>query len=671
VSQSSRIRDHLPALGALAAGVCAVHASSLRTGLVLDARVLVAENPVLRRVTAANLGFILTHDYWQPMSTDGLYRPITILSYLFNYTVLGNADRPLGYHVVNLLLHVACVGLVYALVWHLVRRRWPAVVAAALFGLHPVTTEAVTYVVGRADLLAATGVLGGLLCHARAAASAGRRRVAWSAGLLLAAVLAFFSKESGLVLVPITLGYDLIFPTPSRRDHVITLSVLAVYLAVRWYVARIGLPPEDTSPVDNPIVEASFWTGRLTAAKVMGEQLWLLLWPASLSADYSYRQIPLVAWPPARAADWAALLALPAFGVVAGAILSVRRRLPAVAFLAAFSALALLPTANLLVVVGSIRADRFLYLPLAGFAGVAAVIADRARARRAASALVALVLVAYAWRTWTRNRDWVDEPSVWSSAVRASPESAKAHKGWAAAMFAADPRRAALDRVIAAGERAVAIRPDYLPALIDLGGYYIARGDGEAGSGASTWYAKGVDVLERARDLDARAAGRFVAKMLASGARTASIPAYGNDTLYANLALAYLQLGRLDDALAAYEHCRNLDPGNPTRYVDLSAVLARLGRWDDASIALFEAVTIDGGQQDAARRLVELYRQIDPDGHAVVSDDAGGARINVDDPLVRRHRCQALAGLARIHDDARQHAAALRFRELERRFCDR
>ena len=85
--------------------------------------------------------------------------------------------------------------------------------------------------------------------------------------------------------------------------------MLAVYLAVRWYVARIGLPPEEISPVDNPIVEASLWTGRLTALKVMVSQLWLVLWPRSLSADYSYRQIPLVAWPPACAGDWGALLA--------------------------------------------------------------------------------------------------------------------------------------------------------------------------------------------------------------------------------------------------------------------------------------------------------------------------------------------------------------------------
>src|SRR5262249_27491563 len=154
--------------------------------------------------------------------------------------------------------------------------------------------------------------------------------------------------------------------------------------------------------------------------------------------------------------------------------------------------------------------------------------ADRARARRTLGAMIGLVLVAYAWRTWTRNRDWADELGVWSSAVRSSPASAKAYKGWAAAMFAADPRHTAIDRVIGAGEQAVAIRPDYLPAMIDLGGYYIARGDLEGG----VWYARSVEVLERARDLDVRAARRFVEKMVAHDARPDSIPDYGNEVLY-------------------------------------------------------------------------------------------------------------------------------------------
>ena len=159
--------------------------------------------------------------------------------------------------------------------------------------------------------------------------------------------------------------------------------------------------------------------------------------------------------------------------------------------------------------------------------------------------------------------------------------------------------------------------------------------------------------------------------MLARGARPEAIPEHGNPLLCGNLSLAYVRAGRLDDALAAYEQVRHLDPTNPTRYVDLSAVLSRLGRWEEASVALFEAVTIDTGHEDAARRLVEVYRRFYPEGHAVLGDGVADARINLDDPVVHRHRCQAFAGLARIYDEAKRPAAAARVRGLEGRFCAR
>jgi len=104
------------ALAAIAAAVACVYANALDGGFVLDNRVLVVENPVVQQATLANVGFALTHDYWQPMATDGLYRPLTILSFMLNYAVLGNGTRPPGYHLLNVLLHVACASAVYALV---------------------------------------------------------------------------------------------------------------------------------------------------------------------------------------------------------------------------------------------------------------------------------------------------------------------------------------------------------------------------------------------------------------------------------------------------------------------------------------------------------------------------------------------------------------------------
>src|ERR1035441_3959481 len=90
---------------------------------------------------------ILNHDYWWPMSVDRLYRPVTLISFLWNYAVLGNGENGTGYHQANFLLHAINVLLVYELALLLFRRRRePAFFAAALWAVHPIHTECVTNV---------------------------------------------------------------------------------------------------------------------------------------------------------------------------------------------------------------------------------------------------------------------------------------------------------------------------------------------------------------------------------------------------------------------------------------------------------------------------------------------------------------------------------------------
>jgi tetratricopeptide (TPR) repeat protein len=376
---------------------------------------------------------------------------------------------------------------------------------------------------------------------------------------------------------------------------------------------------------------------------------------------------------------------LAAIGILGGTAVRLRRHVPALPFLLLCVAAALLPVSNLVITIGSIMAERFLYLPLAAFVAALVLLAEhgivvggweRERGRRRiATAAVVVVALVFSWRTAVRNRDWVDERALWTSAVEAVPDSAKAHKALAVALFVADRERTGIDRVIAEGERAVALRPDYLPALVDLGSYYLVKGDlaaREPAEGAArAWYDRSVAVLERARTLDQASARRFREKMLARGHAPSAIPDVGNGELYRNLSLAYVRAERLEDALGAYEQSRRLRPSDPTHYVDLSAVLARLGRWEEAAVALFEAVTLDPDNRDAGMRLVEIYRTFYPEGRAVGSDDPTRLVINLDDPAVRNHRCRAYDGLARIYTDARRPEEAAKFRELAAQQCRR
>ena len=80
----------------------------------LDNKVVIGADVRIRAVTSETLKLIFTKDYWFPSLPSDLYRPLTTLSYLFNYSVLGNETRPFGYHAVNFLLHWANTSLVLA-----------------------------------------------------------------------------------------------------------------------------------------------------------------------------------------------------------------------------------------------------------------------------------------------------------------------------------------------------------------------------------------------------------------------------------------------------------------------------------------------------------------------------------------------------------------------------
>ncbi len=252
---------------------------------MLDNAYIIGEDPRIRQATAQNVFSILEGGYRYNNPDVGLYRPLTTFSYMVNYAVFGNDSRPAGYHWVNLALHCVNVALVYALGIAVFAETAPAWALAAIWGLHPLLTESVTNIVGRADLLAAFGVLAGLLCDAKAASAAGRGRLAWLAGLMGAQAIGIFSKESAVVLPGLMLLYDLTWiDRITWRTRAYAYAVLALPLSAFFYL-RGQLHAHMLIPfADNPLVSADFWTARLTAIKVIGDFLGLFLWPAEFTS---------------------------------------------------------------------------------------------------------------------------------------------------------------------------------------------------------------------------------------------------------------------------------------------------------------------------------------------------------------------------------------------------
>jgi hypothetical protein len=463
---------HAPRLLALAVLALIAYANSFQAGLIFDNAPAILQDTRVRALTGGNLHLILTEEYWYNTSTTGLYRPLTTFSYLLNYAVLGNGPNPAGYHWVNLLLHGANISLVYLLAVWIAGDANLAFALAVLWGVHPLLTDSVTNIVGRADLLATLGVLGGLLAHiAGASATGGRRLVRWTV-LAAAASIAIFSKEVGAVLPGVMLLYDLTWWKPGAwRARAPGYAALALPFAAYFWLrgellARvpIGLVPFG----DNPLTGADFWTAKLTALQVIGKYIALFVWPARLSADYSYAAVPLFGGQPAEVAALAIC--------VAAAILAILSYCAnkGVFFYLVFFFLTLAPTSNVFLLIGSIMAERFLYLPSIGLAGCA-VLAIHAFGRRlsprwpaaprAAWAVLGLAGLAFAARTYARNPDWRDDRSLWSSVVSTTPGSSKGHSVLAGTLIAATRPRSQRSRRGAGDHRQPPRRPQLAASL--------------------------------------------------------------------------------------------------------------------------------------------------------------------------------------------------------------
>ena len=612
---------HLYFLAALWALALLAYADSFQTGLIFDSQRVILADPRLQAATSENIGLIATHDYYFGTGSGALYRPLTSLTYLWNYAILGNGPNPAGYHWINFAIHAANIALVYALGLLLFAELWPAFAMAALWAVHPVLTESVTNVVGRADLLAALGVLAGLLCYTRVPNS---KR--WLGPLAAASVVAVFSKESGVVLLAVMLLYDVAFPGWKTRavGYVAALLPMAIFFVVRHSVLSHA-PSLLISFGDNPLLGVDFWTARLTAIKVLGHYLWLLIWPAALSPDYSYHQIPVGA-----SVVWLALW----MAVAAAALVSFRRARP-LFFCILFFLLTIAPVANIFMLVGSIMAERFLYLPAIGFAGVIVWVARALPGVAPKQLLTALATVCllFAGRTYARNGDWQDERTLWTSAAAVVPDSYKVHHNLAQiALAQAQPDLATATREV---ERAIAILAP-LPDERSLSSVY-------ATAGLCYYMANNFDralvTLEHARKIDRTWSEIQTARNRADGK---SLPPVGTPALYFDLGRVYTALNRPADARDALLTGRAIDP-QPAFFLQLSQSYQALGQTGPAEISLLEGLTIDSNQQDLMQEAVRLYQLSAPGSCAVAN-----GTLNLACPAVRADFCTATANVAAI-----------------------
>ncbi len=498
---------------------------SLRYPLLLDDVFHVAADP--RILPPLDFERLLLTPLWEhQFPAQPLWRPLVHLSLALNRMLLGESAA--GFRIVNLLLHGAVAGLVWLLVLVAGGSRRLAGFAAVLFALHPVHTEAVVGIVGRAELMTAAGVLLTVWLGMRASE---RSRIGWVLAAGAAYALALFSKEQGYLAIVL---WGLVWlvrkagekhrhtspgsfdppdpsdpsdspatfsPSPLRwRDAVLvallllSVALVGLSLRARLFGFQQDFRPANLQPLDNPLVEVEDPGVRAaTALRIFGRAVALSLLPLNLSPDYSSPGVP-VGWQPLTLTVVSGLMLLVLLGVlIATAIRAIRGKASSrerlIALGVAWFLLTFLPVSNLFVLNGTIFGERLLYLPSVGVCLLLGIALERVATwyenRRVPKPRTSVpkVISAQLWGfvgvaillgwCWTAQRPWRSEQAFFEQVIEVVPRSAKGHYGLALALKAQGDLDAAHDELVVA----VGLWPRYAKAWHELGLLALAEGN--------------------------------------------------------------------------------------------------------------------------------------------------------------------------------------------------
>lgn len=445
------MRRTVAVIGVLASATVAIYAVALHGAFIFDDLHHIVENRGIRSFqTTLGCGYQET-------------RPVFLLSLAVNYAI-GGYD-PFGYHLVNVLLHVGCAALVWALARATrLRLAWFPEIAALLFAVHPLATEAVTYINSRSGVLAALFGLAAMVSYLRYHDHGGRAAYVVS---IMCTALAMGSKESAVV-VPVLLWMFLVMfrhrgsvkaamcEARALVPHGLCIAIVLLLFVVATNPHRGTIGAGTIAVVPHA----------LTQLRVLAFLLRLQVVPVHQNLDYDF--------PVSDGIDAAVIGA--AAGLIALVALGwwLRRRAPVVSVAIAWWLIALAPT-NSIVPFRDFIAERHMYLALVGYSMAVAWVTARAAQRRRRLALGAVIvyLVALAALTVARNRVLADPIRLWRETVASSPNKARPHVNLGVLLV--DAGR--IDEGGAHLERAVAIDPRDGRAQFDVAVYRERRGD--------------------------------------------------------------------------------------------------------------------------------------------------------------------------------------------------
>ena len=606
-----------------------VYLNTLPNAFVIDDRQQIVDNGFLRQ--RDGLKKIFTTNVWAFVQKDkptNYYRPLMHTVLYFEWRMF--RDNPAGYHALSILLHAGVTLLVFFWLRRIQPNATVAWLAALLFSVHPIHTEAVAWISAFPDLLCSLLVLAGFQLYLRAEQAHGWRRYAQETALSACLLLALLTKEIGLVLPLLLVLYEMLerrrWPLALLRARLFPYAAMAVaavvYLGMRWYALGALMPVS--------------WGFK-------GSRVEMLLGWIALLYEYTSRVVfPLRlnsfhVMPAPSSLLEANVLA--GWTIVAGWIALggwlYRRRRPEWLAVTLFL-IALMPSfpPTTLLGEGFWLGERYLYLPSVGFCWLLAAALDRLASRVGWKPMVSLslaLLLAYSARTVLRNQQWRDEIGFYLHDLRTERDSDQIH----ALLAEAYVRRGMAGEALPHAQALVRLAPRDPFAHNSLGFVYWRLGEPDKALAQYHW---AIDLAwEQDRpDFAALSLNNLAVAYGQLGRPDRAIPAYQQalaldpdfDQVHNNLGAALLEAGKLEQGVLHLREATRLNPASASAYANLGLALTALNDLAGARVALNEALRLEpdeaetwarlggvnlrAGQPLEARRLFSRALELDP-----------------------------------------------------------
>ncbi len=579
---------YLPWLLIVAGGL--VYANSLRGAFLFDDLTIVEDRGIR---SLANLSTVL----------GDTNRPIVKLSLAVNYAI-GELDVT-GYHGVNIAIHILAALTLFGIVRRTLlteplRDRfgrsapWLAFAVALLWLLHPLQTQAVTYIIQRSEALMGLFYLLTLYCVIRCAQE--RHRYIWGIAAVAACALGMGTKEVMVTAPLVVLLYDRTFLAGSfmkalRQRRGVYVGLAVTWGLLFWLVGIESLFKEHTSAgfglkTVTPMAYA------LTQPGVILHYLRLTVWPHPLCLDYG--------WP---VAEGMTAIVPPTIVIVVLLLVTAWAlwRRSWLGFVGAWFFLILAPTSSIMPI-NDAAVEHRMYLSLAAVAVLVVIAAHQVLARTGAArhwiACVLLVAVAASLglATARRNRDYRSAESIWQKVVDVAPHNSRGHYNLGLVLRS----QGKLDGAISHYRHALWLDPDSPEAHINLG--VALRSQGRADEAVSH-YRRAIQL----RPDHALAHNNLGVELQSQGKLDEAIrhyrramrakPDYAD--AHTNLGLALVAQGHLDAAIHHYRRALRIDPDFAEAHYNLGVALRSQGELDEAIVHYRQALRLRPDYADA------------------------------------------------------------------------